>query len=134
MSYSRTLYDNFEIFRKKIFQWERIFENRGAVREISTDFQSENGFELTIYRIIKFWSSGPVAAKVSPLPPYSLVVNYTVRLLCVRKKLYNKGFSGDLPKSILPKYYVHWSVSWKKAIFAVFSNIFSTIKDKVRRR
>ena len=53
MSYSRTLYDNFEIFRKKIFQWGRIFENRGAVREISTDFQSENGFELTKDRRIK---------------------------------------------------------------------------------
>ena len=47
MSYSRTLYDNFEIFRKNFFQWGRIFENRGAVREISTDFQYENGFELT---------------------------------------------------------------------------------------
>ena len=34
MSYLGALYDNFEIFRKKIFQWERIFENRGAVREI----------------------------------------------------------------------------------------------------
>ena len=54
MSYLGALYDNFEIFRKKNFQWERIFENRGAVREISTDFQSENGFELTIYRRIKF--------------------------------------------------------------------------------
>ena len=50
MSYLTALYDNFEIFRKKNFQWERIFENRGAVREISTDFQSENGFELRKYR------------------------------------------------------------------------------------
>ena len=40
------LYDNFEIFRKKIFQWGRIFKNRGAVSEISTDFQSESGFKL----------------------------------------------------------------------------------------
>ena len=54
MNYSRTLYENFEIFRKKNFQWGRIFENRGAVREISTDFQSEYGFELTIDRRIKF--------------------------------------------------------------------------------
>ena len=54
MSHLGALYDNFEIFRKKIFQWERIFENRGAVREISTDFQSENGFELTIYWRIRF--------------------------------------------------------------------------------
>ena len=47
MGYLTALDDNFEIFRKKNFQWGRIFENRGAVREISTDFQSENGFELT---------------------------------------------------------------------------------------
>ena len=53
MSHLGALYDNFEIFRKKNFQWERIFENRGAVREISTDFQSENGFELTKDRRIK---------------------------------------------------------------------------------
>ena len=53
MSYLGALYDNFEIFRKKIFQWERNFENRGAVREISADFQSENGFELTKDRRIK---------------------------------------------------------------------------------
>ena len=53
MSYLGALYDNFEIFRKKIFQWGRIFENQGAVREISTDFQSENGFELTKDRRIK---------------------------------------------------------------------------------
>ena len=48
MSHLGALYDNFEIFRKKIFQGERIFENRGAVPEISTDFLFENGFELTI--------------------------------------------------------------------------------------
>ena len=54
MSHLGALIDNFEIFPKKIFQWERIFENRGAIREISTDFQSENGFELTIYMRIKF--------------------------------------------------------------------------------
>ena len=54
MSHLAALYDNFEIFRKKKFQWERIFENRGAVCKISTDFQSENGFELTIYRRIRF--------------------------------------------------------------------------------
>ena len=40
-------------FFKKKFQWGRIFENRGAVREISTDFQSENGFELKKDRRIK---------------------------------------------------------------------------------
>ena len=39
MGYFGALYDNFE--------WGIIFENRGAVREISTDIQSENGFELT---------------------------------------------------------------------------------------
>ena len=44
-SYLGALYNNFEIFRKKI-QWERIFENPGVVREISPDFQSENGFDL----------------------------------------------------------------------------------------
>ena len=54
MSYLGALYDNFEFFLKKIFQWERNFENRGAVREISTDFQSENGFELTKDRRIRF--------------------------------------------------------------------------------
>ena len=47
MSYQGALYDNCEIFRKKRIQWGRILENRGAVREISTDFQSESGFELT---------------------------------------------------------------------------------------
>ena len=46
MSHLGALYDNFEIFRKKNSQWGRIFKNRGAVREISTGFQSENGFEL----------------------------------------------------------------------------------------
>ena len=54
MSHLGVLYDNFEIFRKKKFQWGRIFKNRGAVCEISTDFQSENGFELTTYRRIIF--------------------------------------------------------------------------------
>ena len=55
MSYLTAPYDNFEeMFRKKFFQWGRIFENRGAVREISTDFQSENGFQLTKHRRIKF--------------------------------------------------------------------------------
>ena len=54
MSYLGALYENFEIFRKKNFQWERIFENRGSAREISTDFQSENGFELPIHRRINF--------------------------------------------------------------------------------
>ena len=37
MSYLGAPYDNFEIFQKKI-QWGRIFENRGAVLEISTYF------------------------------------------------------------------------------------------------
>ena len=40
--------DKFKIFGKKI-QWEKVMENRGVVRESSTDFQSENGFELTKY-------------------------------------------------------------------------------------
>ena len=53
-SHLGALYDNFEIFRKKNFQWERIFKNRGAVREISTDFQTENGLKLTKDRRIKF--------------------------------------------------------------------------------
>ena len=39
----------FKFFKKKKI-WGRISGNRGAVREISTDFQSENGFELTTYR------------------------------------------------------------------------------------
>ena len=47
-------------FFEKNFQWGRVFENRGAVREISTDFQSENGFDLTKNRRIEmrglFWS------------------------------------------------------------------------------
>ena len=54
MSYLGALYDDFEIFQKKIFQWRRIFEKRGPVRKISTDFQSESGFELTKDRRIKF--------------------------------------------------------------------------------
>ena len=56
MSHLEALYDNSEIFRKKKFQWERIFENRGTVCEISTDFQFENGFELTKHRRINFLS------------------------------------------------------------------------------
>ena len=44
MSRLGALYDNFEIFRKKKFQWETIFENRGAVREISTDFTGLQNF------------------------------------------------------------------------------------------
>ena len=43
-------------FFDKNFQWGGILENRGAVREISTDFQSENGFDLTPDRRIKFWA------------------------------------------------------------------------------
>ena len=43
MSYLTALYDNFEIFQKKI-QWGRIFENREAVREISTDFHLKTVF------------------------------------------------------------------------------------------
>ena len=45
MKYLRALYDNFEFFWKT--QGVRIFENRGAVHEISTDFRSDDGFELT---------------------------------------------------------------------------------------
>ena len=45
MSCLRIIYHNFEIFRKKNFQWGRIFKNRGAVREISIDFQTENGLK-----------------------------------------------------------------------------------------
>ena len=52
-SYLGALYNNFEIFRKKI-QWESIFENPGVVREISADFQSENGFDLKNNRRINF--------------------------------------------------------------------------------
>ena len=54
MSYLTALYDNFEIFVKKKIQWGRIFKNREAVCEISTDFQSENGFQLTKPKRIKF--------------------------------------------------------------------------------
>ena len=54
MSYLGALYDNFEIFGKNKFRWGRIFENRGAVIEISPHFQLENGFELTKGRRIKF--------------------------------------------------------------------------------
>ena len=53
MTYLGALYDNIEIFPKKI-QRGRIFEIRGAVPEISTDFYSEKGFELTKDRRIKF--------------------------------------------------------------------------------
>ena len=45
------LYDNFEIFRKKI-SLDRIFENREAPRQMSIDFHFENGFELKKYRRI----------------------------------------------------------------------------------
>ena len=53
MSHLGALYENFEIFQKK-FQWERIFENRGVVCEILTDFQSKDVFELTKYWRINF--------------------------------------------------------------------------------
>ena len=59
----RELYDNFEIFRKKIFNGEEFSKIEGAVREISTDFQSENGFELTKDRRIKFWAIGAGSCK-----------------------------------------------------------------------
>ena len=54
MSFLTALYDNFKIFRKNFFHWERNFENRGAFRKISTDFQFENGFELSKCRRIDF--------------------------------------------------------------------------------
>ena len=50
MSYLGALCNNLEIFGNKIFQGLKIFENRGQVHEISTDFHLENGFELTKYR------------------------------------------------------------------------------------
>ena len=34
-------------------QGERVLENQGEAREISTDFQSENSFELTKDKRIK---------------------------------------------------------------------------------
>ena len=66
--YLLDLYDNFEIFRKK-FQWGRIFENGEAAREISIDFQCENGFELTKYRRINLVTIVWVAVKMSLIPP-----------------------------------------------------------------
>ena len=65
------LYDNFEIFRKKI-SLDRIFENREIPRQTSTDFHFENGFELTKYRRINLVTSSGVAEKIfyySPPPP-----------------------------------------------------------------
>ena len=47
MSHLEALYDNFEIFQKNIFQWERIFDKPLAFCEFLLDFQSEIGFELT---------------------------------------------------------------------------------------
>ena len=73
MSHLGALYDNFEIFRKKIFNGRKIFENRGAVREISTHFQSENAFELTTYRRIKFWAIRAGSCK-SLLPSLFMVI------------------------------------------------------------
>ena len=69
MSYLRALYDNFEFFRKIIFSWGRIFENRGAVSEISTNFQSENGFNSQNIGESIFKQSFGVAVKMSPLLP-----------------------------------------------------------------
>ena len=50
MSNLRALFDYFEIFQKNDFNFngEEFLKNLGAIGEISTDFQSENGFELTI--------------------------------------------------------------------------------------
>ena len=41
-----------KFFEQRKFQRERIFENKGEVREILADFSSENGFELTKHRRI----------------------------------------------------------------------------------
>ena len=47
MSYLGTLYANFENFRKMKFQWERIFIQPHLFYESSSNFQSENAFDLT---------------------------------------------------------------------------------------
>ena len=75
MSYSRTLYDNFKNFRKKI-QWKRVFEKPLASCKFSSDFKSESGFDLA--KEWKIEMRGPlyvVHQKIS-LPP-SLFLGYT---------------------------------------------------------
>ena len=76
MSYLRALEDNFEIFREKMAMGKNC-ENRGAIRKISVNFQSENCFELTKFRITKFLSSdfnyrslnfSPIKSTPSPFP------------------------------------------------------------------
>ena len=73
------LYDNFENF-KKIYQWGRIFENGEAAREISIDFQCENGFELTKYRRINLVTIVWVAVKMSLIPPPTRIWGISRRL------------------------------------------------------
>ena len=59
-----------------IWQYDN-FENRGAVRLISTNFQSENGFELTTDRRIKFWAidgtTDPIIFPHYVPPPYYII-------------------------------------------------------------
>ena len=81
MSHVTALYDNFEIFRKKI-QRGRILKNRRAVCEISTDFQSENGFELTKDGGIKFLAirAGSCKSVTIPLPNSRRFASYFSQL------------------------------------------------------
>ena len=63
MSYLATISNTFEIF-----QWGKIFNNRGAVCKILTDFQSENYFELTKERRINFLAIGTGSGKSVTTP------------------------------------------------------------------
>ena len=68
MSYLKTLYDNFESFRQKIFKRERMFQKPLAFCEFSPDFQSGSGFDLTKDRRIEMRGPRPALKKKSLLP------------------------------------------------------------------
>ena len=79
-----------------IWQYDN-FENRGAVRLISTNFQSENGFELTTDRRIKFWAidgtTDPIIFSIMSLPPpYYYKKHATALILICRVRFCNYIF------------------------------------------
>ena len=62
--------DNFENLGKMTFQREKGFRKPSAVGQISTTLKSENGFELTSYRVIRSGQGiGTFAKKPGPSQP-----------------------------------------------------------------
>ena len=83
MSYLRSVYNNFENFRKIKFQWERIFKKPMAFCEFSLNFQSENGFELTKDRRIEMRGPFQYIEKnvLTPVPSTCSFVMYLLELV-----------------------------------------------------